>query len=563
MSSGIHVFNDIHLKKFGKPDFGGYALLCVKLLAITLLLAKAPWAWGDLFTPVFAKFLTERPFYAVGYALVFWTALISSGVIPFLANAYIRILLITLIVVGYGADQMFWDITGVHFDLSMVKLVWLERRSGFDGLSWYVMYFIRDCLWVFGVGIILALPPTRWALRPRWSAIPLCAFAIVSIIIPYTKGGTQYFPTPFSLPIMFAMAASTNLQINTVAEVKYDGPINPIAKHIVFIVDESVRGDVLEINEPLAHNTPFLVSRKDELINFGVAVSGANCSFLSRTMLRFGIQSDDFQESDLSPGLTSLKRPIGPPIWKYARQAGYRTIMINGREEETTYIAAELPMIEYFPEFGDPPYTRDGLIAERLLQLLKQDVPSFVYVNKFGAHFPHEADFPPDYDKSRVSPEGEYSVGADSRVQLLHAYNNALRWSVDGFFQKFFSRLDKQNVLIVYTSDHGQSLMEGGQRISHCSTKNTQVGEGLVPLIVSTGIPDLAVRFREGATHIYGQATHFEIFPTLLLAMGYDEQWVRERYGPSLLDIPVNRHRRFIFTTSYDLFGDFRWLQVD
>src|SRR5262249_22046720 len=158
--------------------------------------------------------------------------------------------------------------------------------------------------------------------------------------------------------------------------------------------------------------------------------------------------------------------------------------------------------------------------------------------------------FPPDYDKSPVSLQGEYNAAADGSAGLLRAYNNALLWSVDGFFEKLFSRLDKQNVFIIYTSDHGQS----GQRMSHCSTRNAHVGEGLVPLIVSTGIQDLAVRLRKSATHAYGQATHFEIFPTLLLAMGYDEQWVRERYGPSLLDIPANRHRQFIFTSSFDLF---------
>src|SRR5262249_23672880 len=258
-----------------------------------------------------------------------------------------------------------------------------------------------------------------------------------------------------------------------------------------------------------------------------------------RTMLKFGFRSDHFQESDLGRGLTSLKRPIGPPIWKYARQAGYRTIMINGWAEEKTSIALELPSIEYFSEIDDPPYMRDGLIPERLLQLLKEDVPSFIYVNKFGAHFPYEAAFPPDYDKSRVSLEGNYHVDADSRAALLRAYNNAVRWSVDGFFEKLFTRLDKTSVFVIYTSDHRQSLMEGGQIMTHCSTKNTQVGESLVPLIVSTGIQDLAVRVRKSATQGYGRATHFEIFPTLLLAMGYDEQWVREWYGPSLLDIPA------------------------
>jgi glucan phosphoethanolaminetransferase (alkaline phosphatase superfamily) len=320
---------------------------------------------------------------------------------------------------------------------------------------------------------------------------------------------------------MFAMAASTNLQTNTLAEVEYDSPIKPLAKHIVFIVDESVRGDVLEINELLAHNTPFLVSHQDQLINFGVALSGANCSFLSRTILKFGLRPDDFQESDLGPGLVSLKHPIGPPIWKYARQAGYRTIMISGWAEEKTFSALELPSIEYFAEIDDPPYNRDGRIAERIIRLLKDDVPSFIYVNKFGTHFPYEADFPPDYDKSRIALQGEYNAASDGRVGLLRAYDNALHWSVDGFFEKLFSRLDNQNTLIIYTSDHGQSLMDGGQRISHCSARNTQIGEGLVPLIVSTGIPSLALGLRKSATHAYGHATHGEIFPTLLLAMGY------------------------------------------
>jgi glucan phosphoethanolaminetransferase (alkaline phosphatase superfamily) len=535
-----------------------YALFSFKLLAISLLLVKAPWAWSDLFTP------GHNHIYAVGYALIFWMTIICFGIIPFLGKGYIRILLVTLIIPAYAVDQMFVDITGAHLELSTVRLVWLERHSGFEGLSWYVMHFVRNCLWVVGVAIIVALPPpSSQMLRLRWSGVPLSAFAAISIIIPYTKGGTQYFPLPFSLPIMFAMAASTNLPTNTIAEVQYEGPIKPPAKHIVFIVDESVRGDALEINESLAHNTPFLVSHKDQLINFGVAVSGANCSFLSRTMLRFGFRSDHFQESDFGPGVTSLKRPIGPPIWKYARQAGYRTIMINGWEEEKTFIALELPSIEYFSVTDELPYNRDGRIAERILRLVKEDVPSFIYVNKFGAHFPYEADFPPDYDKSRVSLQGEYNAAADGSTELLRAYNNALRWSVDGFFERLLSGLDKRNVLIIYTSDHGQSLMDGGQRVSHCSTRNTQVGEGLVPVIVSTGIPDLAVRLRKSATDAYGQASHFEIFPTMLLAMGYDEQWVGEQYGPSLLDVPVNRHRRFIFTDSFDLFGAFRWLQVD
>src|SRR6516225_2826462 len=112
--------------------FVKYALFSFKVLAITLLLVKAPWAWSDLFTP------DHNRIYAVGYALIFWMTIVCFVITPFLGNGYIRIWLVTLIISAYAIDQMFVDLTGTHLELSTVRLAWLERRSGFDGLSWYV-----------------------------------------------------------------------------------------------------------------------------------------------------------------------------------------------------------------------------------------------------------------------------------------------------------------------------------------------------------------------------------------------------------------------------------------
>src|SRR5262249_11824195 len=137
-------------------------------------------------------------------------------------------------------------------------------------------------------------------------------------------------------------------------------------------------------------------------------------------------------------------------------------------------------------------------------------------------------------------------------------YDNAILWSVDSFFQKVLNRFDPKKVLLVYTSDHGQSLMDGGQRKTHCTSpsENTQVGEGLVPLIVSTGIPEMEARLRKAAS--YNHASGFDIFPTLLLAMGYNEQWVQARSGPSLLDVSPNGRRQFLLNNSV---GDSNWLE--
>jgi hypothetical protein len=70
------------------------------------------------------------------------------------------------------------------------------------------------------------------------------------------------------------------------AKVTYDETPSPLAQHIVYIVDESVRGDYIQLNNKNLSNTPFLSRLDAQLINFGVATSAANCNLASRTMLR-------------------------------------------------------------------------------------------------------------------------------------------------------------------------------------------------------------------------------------------------------------------------------------
>jgi len=402
----------------------------------------------------------------------------------------------------------------------------------------------------------MAFPPARnCSLSLRWSGIPLSALTLVSSVIPYTKGATQEFPPTFALPVMFEMVATTPMgSIEPAAVVEYGYTIRPFAKHIVVIVDESVRGDMLEINEPKLRNTPFLAQHKDRIINFGVAVAPSNCSFISRTILRLGLQPEDFGNS----GLSRIKRPL---IWKYAHEAGFRTIMIDALDERKYFSPLESPLIDmYLPETASPGYMRDGLVAERLVQLLKEDAPSLIYVNKFGTHPPYQFTYPPELDNLLLPSEN------GTLDELLHMYNNAILWSVDSFFKKLLDRFQYDKVLLVYTSDHGQRLIDGKERKSHCTTpsEHPQLGEGLVPLIVSTRIPELEVRLRESAARIYNRGSGFDIFPTLLLAMGYNDQWVRTSSGPTLLDVSANRRRRFLLSSPLAaLFDKPNWFPVD
>ena len=575
------------LKKRGMAGFGrtagfGSPVVTVgKLLALGLLLAAAPpgQQWSNVLYDRADQFMFgNHPLYAAAYVAVFAFALLGMVIVPFLRSAYVRVALVALIVVTIAADQLFLDIAGHHLNIARLHIVWEVRGTAPDMIPAYAPYFVRSCLWVIALGAILAIPPARtWSLGLRYGLVPLSAFVFIAAITVRTKGDVQEFLPPFSLPVALAIVSTVEDTESPVLPVEYSGPITPRIKHVVFIVDESVRGDSMEVNEPKHQNTPFLSQHKDHIINFGVAVAGANCSMPSRLMLRYGSRREDFEGSGKRP---SMWRPV---IWRYAQRAGYRTVLIDPfKGDRYAYMYAnEWRSIDQYVKEGElPTYLRDNAIAQRLVELLKEDVPSFIYVNKFGTHFPYELAFPPRFNNFTATPQSRdlaaywsdalhnfyHDSDLENHEALNRSYSNAILWSVDGFFKNLLGRFDEDRVLLIYTSDHGQSLSEGGQRVSHCSTQNAQVGEGLVPLFAVTGNPEIGSRLRTSAARAFGQATHFEIVPTLLLAMGYQERWVKEHYGPSLFDVPLDRPRQFLIggdAAPGKWFEGSRWMSVD
>ena len=104
---------------------------------------------------------------------------------------------------------------------------------------------------------------------------------------------------------------------------------------------------------------------------------------------------------------------------------------------------------------------------------------------------------------------------------MIADYPNAIAWSVDEFFRNLLPAVDLSKTLIIYTSDHGQSLLPG--QFTHCSTPpKVAPGEAYVPLFAITSVPEFERRLEKGAAIGFGRFSHFEVFPTLLLAMGYD-----------------------------------------
>jgi glucan phosphoethanolaminetransferase (alkaline phosphatase superfamily) len=488
-------------------------------------------------------------------------------IVTFIRPTVIRLPLMLVMLIGWAFELSVLDLNSTLSSQNLFWILWQNREDGPQVLGAYGSDIIRDCAAVALLGIVLCAPPSkRISVSGLLGLLPFLAGGLVTGVILSTKAGTEAFPIPFatftnaSIVLVGASNGASwphpdpnfSRDVVTLSDANIEGAIRPIFDKIVIIMDESVRGDSLSLNGATLDTTPFLKSA-NHLINFGVATSGANCSSVSRAIFRFGMRQSDLPNK----WREGLSRPT---IWQLAHRAGYKTVHINAWSNpllqrisglspaEEAQVDSNVTMLE------NPKYLRDHRLVESLLAVLKDEGPAFIYVDKFGIHFPYSDKYPPNFhafpDPVASEPsnlkQGSLAAflqgfmppsGKDFSASEIVHYPNAIAWSVDDFFRKLLPGLDLSKTLILYTSDHGQSLLPAHP--SHCSWAPTvPEGEAYVPLFAATALPEFEQRLKRGAAAGFNRFSHFEIFPTLLLAMGYDPDWIKRVYGPTLEDSP-------------------------
>jgi lipid A ethanolaminephosphotransferase len=386
--------------------------------------------------------------------------------------------------------------------------------------------------------------------------VPIIAMA--GIIVVKEGGGSEGLPVQFQ-PLAVAGVAGGALAANplpTPRDVAWQ-PTGAKVKKIVFLVDESVRGDYIDWT-PGNPYTPELAALKPRIVDFGHAASGGNCSHYSNSILRFGPA-----RSEIGRDMLTL-----PTIWQYAKKAGYRTVYIAGQatfnrnpgKMQNFMTAEEAKFIDSFRPLPDGVAAPD--LDDRLLDIveteLKGDGPVFIYANKNGAHFPYDRAYPTD--KAKFHPTMS-EVEGDTSEGRINSFRNAILWTVDRFFKRLIDENDLSDTVVVYTSDHGQQFNPG--HFSHCTVEDPDPREGLVPLFAIASDPALRQRFADGAQGSLAHASHFAIAPTLYELMGYNPADLATRYKESLF-APDHEQPAFTSGDIFGLFGnDTRWHPLD
>jgi len=367
---------------------------------------------------------------------------------------------------------------------------------------------------------------------PKVYFVPISAVILITIGFQYSNGLFDRYPSFFRVPAMLVFAGQSRLYDGERSKIAYSGPLDAQVEKIVLIVDESIRADILGINGYQKDTTPYLRSLETGVVNFGLAASSSNCSDYSNLILRTGMKKEEIPDDKQM----SLKTPS---IWQFTRKAGYYNVYLDAQtaeewenyqnfmnEQEASFVD------EITRDRQEVAYESDGVTREKLIALLKQPGKTFIILNKYGLHFPYFRSYPKKYNI--FTPALARGEPMNDREKALNSFMNGLRWSVDDWFKDLLAESEEfRPYVIIYTSDHGQNIVDDGTLATHCRPRANRF-EGIVPMMVFSNNEVFLERFKAAQETSYNKTSHFQIFPTLIRLAGYQGSWVRRHYGASL-----------------------------
>lgn len=542
------------------PGHGWIRPAAKVVAAAIVLLATVGWI-SIAIAKTSTLIVLEQPVITALYIVTVALGIFGTAVAPFLKDRWARYGFVLIFLVGFGANYIAESIQGETLSAHMLATLFEARHEYDHALLTYGPHFVAGVLLMAAIApFLFAQPPPTFSLGRAFVAVPAAAFVITALSVGTFTGRLEELPSTVGVPVKALFAVKeASVYMGPRDPVAYTGVIEPKFEKVILIVDEAIRGDYMQINNSAFDNTPFLESARRSLANFGLATSFSNCSSTARVALRSGAREEDFPD----PAGRTLHQPT---FWQFAKRADYRTVFIDTwmpvRRMSSLLTYDELRYVDDRTAVTlDPYHAVDDRVADRIAAEVNRPGKIFLFVEKLGMHSPYARNLPPDpgyapetsgFHRPHLDPE---------RALIVQDYVIGIWWRVDRFFQRLLPQIRRPGVLLVYTSDHGQALYDAGYEATNCSGVNAARGEGIVPMLVFASDDTARRTFQSAATKRPNAATHNEIFPTLLWAMGFNPDFTRPRYRSSLLNIPERASRRFfVFSPFRD---EMEWVTVD
>lgn len=445
---------------------------------------------------IYYTFLANRNWIAISNAFLF----IFSFLLIFLINvSNTNRLILVLFWVGVSVStllsRIYYETAGSFINASEFRWLLSESKNFTNTLTLLLPYYLETLL------LLLLFIATLRYLSSKKNHIFVIRFPI-ALQLCLTLS-FFLFSLPGHLNQTRMLIKSIITPEKTIDRLPtFLNPQSAGTENILLIIDESIA--YAPFKELVQNNA--LPLRSDSVYK---AMSLSNCSAHSHALIRWGFSPNN-----------SVDIRQKPTIWAYAKKAGYTNVLIDGqvKSRPQNFINdEELSEIDHFIPM-DEGINTDNKIAKRLDQILKSEGKKFILVTLKGTHFAYESNLPDGYQFYKY--------------ELSKIYKDALLYSKKPFFDTFIEISDNFPLFSIYTSDHGQLIKEGA--IPHC-TANRQNIEYEVPLIINA---------QEGLDlnkeTVY---SHSQLFPTLLIKMGYEKSEVEKYYDVELSSNPTKIYK--------------------
>lgn len=308
-------------------------------------------------------------------------------------------------------------------------------------------------------------------------------------------------------------------------------PTNPsVDFDVIYLVGESLRADRFDKSTYARIVTPTMQSLRLPHVKFSNVISHGDCTGRSVPYLMV--------EPKLPYHVNLFKQPT---LFDYAQQAGFSTSFIYSNENDwQEFVDGHIGYLKRNLELGKGSgqwtFNDDRGMLPFISQRANTPGKQFLVIESYTSHWPYADRYRYCEHCRAYLPDNQGKPAAfaeRNRLAITNSYDNALLY-FDIFVDQLLKIL-KKPTLLVFTSDHGESIGEEG-RWGHCSTGVEQMQ---VPLMVIATNAQVANQARFTALSLQQDlpVSHANLFATFLDWFGYSRDKLTQHYPPSLFEL--------------------------
>ena len=307
------------------------------------------------------------------------------------------------------------------------------------------------------------MPPAPLKILTKILTFIWLIFVVANVVRPRTSFLKSYFPIQYLHNAYFFLFNQNEDFLKEDISLKYDFIDNSDEDVIgVLVIGESARYGNFGINGYERDTTPYL----DEMENL-ISYKAISCS--NNTYLSVPCMLSRFGEKDLSkvPGETSalsvLTKMEFDTLWMGTQSITkyYRNNPGGSFYEEVKFNMIPGGSLVFLPN------DLDVKMLPYLEQNIQENSKKFIVMHTTGSHWNYASRYTKEFKKFIPVIESGSRIDASgcSRTELINTYDNSILYT-DYFLSEVIGRLRDKNAFLIYVSDHGESLGEGG-RLTH------------------------------------------------------------------------------------------------